>query len=175
VCCSVLQCVAVCYSVSQCVAVCCSVFEGTAVSDKSSSLQVCFNSGNGVLQCCSVMQCVTVCFIVLQCVAVYCSVLQCVAVFWRDLQCSTVAVASRYVWHDSLICIAWIIHTCLCCGYCATWQSSLDWVEIHLGAHPASSFRELFVYCLFWLSPFICILFLMGTAALYRVCSTGLR
>ena len=59
-------------------------------------------------------QCVAVCCSVLQCVAVCCSVLQYVAECCSVLQC-------------------------LCCGYCATSQGSLDWSEVDLSARPASS------------------------------------
>jgi len=46
----------------------------------------------------------------------------------------------------------WLIHQrapCLCCGYCATWQGSLDWVEVDLSARPASSFSVIWVLCMF--------------------------
>jgi hypothetical protein len=37
----------------------------------------------------------------------------------------------------------------LCCGYCATWQGSLDWLEVDLSACPASSFIQS-DWCVWW-------------------------
>ena len=55
-----------------------------------------------------------------------------------------------------------------------TVQGLLDWFEVDLGSPSFRLFRLICVLCVF-----LCVsrasLFLTGTAALYRVCSTGLR
>jgi len=96
VCCSVLQCVAVCFSVFQCVAVCCSVLQYAAM-------------------CCSVLQCAAVCCSMLQCVAVCCSVLSVFGVWFLAFLTknkSPVWHSLSRVWHDSFICVTWLIHMC---------------------------------------------------------------
>jgi len=42
---------------------------------------------------------------------------------------------------------------CFCYGYCATAQGSLDWFEVDLSAHPASSSRVICQKNCFWISP----------------------
>jgi len=135
----------------RCVAVCCSVLQSVAV---------CCSVLQSVVECCSVMQCVAgvavrpflyVADFSTQEVAVCCSVLQCIAECCSVLQC--VAECCSMLQCDN-VCLSQNV---------AARQSLCD-------AHTFFLLRnDSFVdgYC--------STLLLMGTAALYRICSTGLR
>ena len=76
--------------------------------------------------------------------------------------CPTMVIPAPRIWYYRF-----------CYVYCATLQGSLDWVETDLRPRPASLLRVIWVLSI--LDGYCSTLLLMGTVALYRICSTGLR
>ena len=59
------------------------------------------------------------------------------------------ALSRKMIYKDQASCGSSPPCIALCCGYCATWQDSLDWFEVDLSARPASSFRVVRVLLIF--------------------------